>query len=311
MIKFINNNFFQPHPRIAKSLLKLHNKVDLILTDPPFNIAEKGKVTKAHGKLWSNAEAWGDVFKDEFTEEEYDEFIKQFLRRAFVLLKPGGSLVTFIDDKYAGVLIRFAERINEGKEDQPRGFAHKRNIHFAKTNCMPRIRMFNYSPACEVAVWLVKPHLKGTSKTKPAIFNYLKPRKGLKHPDGEHNVREYHNTSSSNVFLYTIGGGAKRTGHPCEKVTEVLTPLIKAHSNEGSLVLDPFFGGGNVGLCCHELKRHFLGFDIDKRWHSWAVELFKELMATGTCKETKRRIMKTLKAEREEKKGAKKEKNEE
>jgi len=75
-ISLAHGNFFNPELR-EKALAG--KSVDLIIADPPYNIADKGKVTKAHGKLWSNAEAWGDKFNDKMTEEEYNEFLIQFL----------------------------------------------------------------------------------------------------------------------------------------------------------------------------------------------------------------------------------------
>ena len=33
--------------------------------------------------------------------------------------------------------------------------------------------------------------------------------------------------------------------------------LLKIHSNEKSLILDPFMGGGTVGVACKKLKRNF------------------------------------------------------
>lgn len=264
-IKFIHGDCFDP--RYTDKLMKIG--IDLVMTDPPFNIAEHGKVTKAHGKIWSNKDAWGDVFKDNFAPEEYDEFIKKFLRYSFVLLKPGGSLVTFIDDKYAGVLIRFAENINaEGRAknpQQPAGFAHKKNIHFVKVNCVPKIRAFNYASACEIAVWLVKPRLgRGSSTAKPEIFNYKKPVKNCRHSDGELDIRRYHNGYSSNVFFYNIGN--KMMGHPTEKYEDMLRPLIETHSNPGSIVLDLFAGSFMTGLVCSKLGRHYVGFEIDGQW---------------------------------------------
>ncbi len=294
-IKLINDNFFAPRPRNEKVLLKLNRSVDLILTDPPYNIADSGKVTKAHGKVWSNADAWGDRFKDKFTPEEYDAFVRRFLRMSFCLLKPGGSLVVFMDDKYTGVMTRFAEHINlkqhERNKKEPPGFLHKKNIHFNKVNCVPKLRAFNYASAVEVAVWLMKPQIKGT-KTKPSIFNYRKPTKGLRHPDGALNIKEYHNTYSSNTFFYNIG--KKRTHHECEKYTTMLQPLIETHSNPGSLVLDPFFGGGNSALVCCELDRNYVGFDIDEEAYGNAQNLLAELMATGSCEKTSKAILEEL-----------------
>ena len=92
----------------------------------------------------------------------------------------------------------------------------------------------------------------------------MKAQKGLRFACGAMDIKQYHNTSSSNVFFYNIG--SKRTGHPCEKYTAQLTPLIKHLSNKDSWILDMFAGGFNCGLTANELGRIFVGFELDKKW---------------------------------------------
>lgn len=301
-IRFVHGNFFDE--ALVETSLEGMPPVELILADPPYNIADKGKVTKAHGKLWSNAEAWGDHFNDKMSPEEYRRFIVEFLARAWNLLPPGGSLVTFIDRGYAGRLIEIAENIvryssgrdiGEGQEAAtieyfehkcvPSGFVYKNQLVFFKTNSVPKIRTTNYGSAYEVAVWLVKP--QNWKQAKPAVFNYCAPIKNLRlYPEeawqggrlvkkhGRLDVAEYHNTCSSNVFLYSIG--SKTVGHPCEKYTAMLRPVVEHHSNPGGLVLDPFAGGFNSALVAQALGRRFVGFEIAEEWVEKGLEAFQE-----------------------------------
>ena len=249
----INDDFFNP---FWKDIL-LQMQVDCILSDPPFNIADRGKVTKAHGKIYSNKEAWGSVFKDEFTPKEYDIFITDFLMQSFDVLKPGGALLVFIDRKYAGRFIQIAEGCQ---------FIYKNIITFVKRNCVPKIRAFNYASATEVAVWMHKPRGKGQgTKTKPNVFNYQKPPKGCRHSDGELWLEKYHNEYSSNVYFYNVGG-KKMLGHPCEKYPDQLYPLIETHTNPGDIILDPFAGSYKIGFCATSRGRNYIGFDLDKKY---------------------------------------------
>ena len=52
--------------------------------------------------------------------------------------------------------------------------------------------------------------------------------------------------------------GKKRTGYLTEKPYKLIERLIKAHSNEGDIVLDFFAGSGTTGIMAHELKRQFI-----------------------------------------------------
>lgn len=44
--------------------------IDLVLTDPPYGIASKGKLTKSGGKIVSTSQAWGNDFQDAWEEHE-------------------------------------------------------------------------------------------------------------------------------------------------------------------------------------------------------------------------------------------------
>jgi DNA modification methylase len=60
--------------------------------------------------------------------------------------------------------------------------------------------------------------------------------------------------------------------HPTEKPVSALTPLIGAFSQEGSLVLDPFCGSGSTLVAARQLRRHFLGIELDNRYHAIASQ---------------------------------------
>ncbi|ODN41117.1 hypothetical protein BGC07_17740 [Piscirickettsia litoralis] len=54
--------------------------------------------------------------------------------------------------------------------------------------------------------------------------------------------------------------------HPCEKPLQLYAQIIKASSREGDTILDPFLGSGNSGVLAKELKRNFLGIEIDQEY---------------------------------------------
>lgn len=51
-------------------------------------------------------------------------------------------------------------------------------------------------------------------------------------------------------------------GYPTQKPEALLERIIKASSNEGDLVLDPFCGCGTAVVVAHRLKRRWIGIDI-------------------------------------------------
>jgi site-specific DNA-methyltransferase (adenine-specific) len=55
----------------------------------------------------------------------------------------------------------------------------------------------------------------------------------------------------------------ERVGYPTQKPEALLEKIIKASSNEGDLVLDPFCGCGTTVIVASKLNRQFIGMDID------------------------------------------------
>ena len=54
----------------------------------------------------------------------------------------------------------------------------------------------------------------------------------------------------------------ERTGYPTQKPLALLERIIKASSNEGDMVLDPFCGCATACVAAERLQRHWIGIDI-------------------------------------------------
>ena len=54
--------------------------------------------------------------------------------------------------------------------------------------------------------------------------------------------------------------------HPTQKPIALLERIIKASSNEGDLILDPFNGSGTTGIVASRLKRKYIGIDKEKEY---------------------------------------------
>ena len=54
----------------------------------------------------------------------------------------------------------------------------------------------------------------------------------------------------------------ERIGYPTQKPEKLLERIIKASSNEGDIVLDPFCGCGTALVAAHRLNRRWIGIDI-------------------------------------------------
>jgi len=60
----------------------------------------------------------------------------------------------------------------------------------------------------------------------------------------------------------TLRNGSERLGYPTQKPEALLERVIRASSNEGDLVLDPFCGSGTTLAVAHRLGRRWIGIDV-------------------------------------------------
>ncbi|GAA9350910.1 hypothetical protein TH0610_07960 [Helicobacter pylori] len=52
--------------------------------------------------------------------------------------------------------------------------------------------------------------------------------------------------------------------HPTQKSLALMEKIISTHTNPNDIVLDPFMGSGTTGLACKNLKRNFIGIELEK-----------------------------------------------
>lgn len=69
--------------------------------------------------------------------------------------------------------------------------------------------------------------------------------------------------------------------HPTIKPTAIIDKHILHASQEGDIVFDPFCGSGSTLVSAKNNNRHYLGFEIDKKWHEIAKDRLNKVDANG------------------------------
>ena len=70
--------------------------------------------------------------------------------------------------------------------------------------------------------------------------------------------------------------------HPTQKPVPLLEYLIKTYTNEGDLVLDNCMGSGSTGVACVNLKRNFIGMELEEKYFKIAEERIRNGRFTGS-----------------------------
>ncbi len=256
------------------------NSVDLILTDPPYIISKDSGMNKfvkevadinESGKNKKTEEEWiafktkkgytDDKYKKnyikygnasgnkyafktdygewdkQFTIEKLDEFIKLFYKK----LRKGGTCIIFFDLWKLETLKGLMETAKTAKT----GFKQIRFIEWVKSNPMPLNQKINYLTNCrEIA-------LLGVKGGKPT----------------------FHSKYDNGIYEFPIQNGKQRI-HPTQKSLPLFEELIKKHSNECDLVVDPFLGGGTTAFASKNTNRNFKGCEVDEKYVHKIKQLF-------------------------------------
>ena len=64
--------------------------------------------------------------------------------------------------------------------------------------------------------------------------------------------------------------------HPTQKPLKLIRRLIEASSNEGDIVLDPFSGAGSTQISSIQLKRHYIGIELDEEYYKIGLQRIKQ-----------------------------------
>jgi site-specific DNA-methyltransferase (adenine-specific) len=87
-------------------------------------------------------------------------------------------------------------------------------------------------------------------------------------------AKPINNMGTSNIIKIPNIIGKKQ--HPTEKPIKLMEILIENSSNEGDVVLDPFMGSGSTAKAADNLKRKFIGIEIDETYFNVTLNRFNK-----------------------------------
>jgi DNA modification methylase len=288
--------------------------IDLILTDPPFNIArdtnfhtyEKNTVNSYR---FDEEKGW-----DSHSPDDFRELLSAWSREFARVLRPGGSFAVFCADEYLSDLISSLKKA---------GLKPRRTLTWTKPNAVPVNRKHMMMSSCEYVVLGVKgskavfnadidlsnsPALMKqeivsiADKVSTVIEQELRKRllllggrptvDQIRHALTEaidsstddairRSVNIYSKCGTKaelcvpNFVKFNSKSGSRR--HPTEKPVPLLQYLTELLSMPGDIILDPFAGSASLGEAAFTSGRRAILVEKDEEFYSTGIHRIKEL----------------------------------
>lgn len=225
--------------------------IDLTVSSPPYNL---GKEYEAKRAL--------EVYLAEQTA-----VLKECVRT----LKPTGSIFwqvgSFSD---SGMLVPLDIRFFPILESF--GLIPRNRIAWARQHGLHGRRKF--SCRYETILWFTKsndyPFNLNAIRVPQKWQNKKHYRRGDRygelscHPDGK-------NPGDVWLFRNVKHNHEEQTIHPCQFPEDLISRIILSVTNEGDVVFDPYMGTGTVAVVARNHQRHFIGAELDAKYHSVAM----------------------------------------
>lgn len=212
-------------------------RFDCIFADPPYFLSNGG-ITCQNGRMVKvDKGAWDKSRGPELNHA----FNLEWLRRCQRVLKPNGTI--WITGTHHVIY-------SVGYALQQLGFKLLNDIIWEKPNPPPNLSCRYFTHSTETVLWAAK-----TEKSRH-VFNYATMRS----INGGKQMKS--------VWRMTAPGkDEKRMGrHPTQKPLSLVDRCIRASTNPGDWVLDPFMGSGTTAVAALRSGRHCVGIEAEREY---------------------------------------------
>lgn len=236
------------------------NFVDLLIVDPPYNLAKN-----YHGNQFKKT-----------SDELYEEYTESWIQRVKPLLKENATIYVCCDwksslpiEKVLKSHFHIQNRITWQREKGRGALSNWKNgmedIWFATNSADYTFHV----DAVKIRRKVVAPY-----KVDGA------PKDWEETEDGN-----FRNTYPSNFWddiSIPYWSMPENTAHPTQKPEKLLAKLILASSNPGDVILDPFLGSGSTSVTAKKLGRHYVGIEQNEQYCCWTEKRLEMAEKDGT-----------------------------
>ena len=224
-----------------------NNSVHLMVTSPPYNV----------GKLYDKEQTLG----------EYRAFLSRVWKEVYRVLMPGGRACINVANLGRKPYIPLHAFIIE--DMQKIGFLMRGEIIWDKgASASSSIAWGSYLSA-------KNPVLRDEHEYI-LVFSKESFTRGVK-PNMTSTITKQEFIEYTRSIWRFNAESATKIGHPAPFPVELPSRCIKLYTFEDEIVLDPFMGSGTTAVAALQLKRNFVGYEIDSEYIRIAEKRINEI----------------------------------
>jgi DNA modification methylase len=229
------------------------HSVQLAFADPPFNIGYEY-----------------DEYDDSLATEKYLEWSKTWMAEVHRVLATNGAFWLAIGDEYAAELKIEAQKLGFHCRSWVSWY-YTFGVHCTMKFTRSHAHLFHF--VRDAAHFTFNANAIKVPSARQLVYNDARAASGGRLPDDTFILRPQDCVDGllpdedTWYFPRVAGTFKERTGfHGCQMPEQLLGRIIKACSNEGEIVMDPFSGSATTLAVAKKLKRRFLGFELSTEY---------------------------------------------
>ena len=231
-------------------------KIDLILTDPPYNVAYEGQ----NGMTIEN---------DSMDSDKFLEFLTDVNKAADSVLKEGGAFYIWHSD---------SEGINFRKSILNVGWMQKQLLIWVKDHFV--LGRQDYQNQHEPCLYGWKPgagHYFSDKRTESTVIEDRPNLEKMDKAELKKLCKELLGRQPVETTILREDKPLSNDIHPTMKPVKLFARLILNSTRKGEKVLDLFGGSGTTLVACEQLGRQAYLMELDPRYCDAIVKRFEEL----------------------------------
>lgn len=251
-------------------------EMDLILTDPPYNVDYSEKVKMLNKVDPAKAGRNTDVIaNDKMNGSEFYAFLLDAFKAVFAVAKPGAAAYIF----HASM-----ESANFMQAFTAAGFKHAENLVWVKNNLVLGLNDYHWKHEPIIYGWKEGAgHYFTDSRVETTVIDDSPNINGMSKSELKNYIKELLQREPASTVIYE-DKPQRSVDHPTMKPVKLVAYLIRNSSRTGENVIDPFGGSGSTLIACEQTNRRCYTAELDPKYCDLIVKRWEQLTGNKAVK---------------------------